>query len=190
MRASLKAQFKFLLRVIMRYEFAHELSDGWSFEETKVINDLVTFINNPIMGDPVEEIGQYLSKVTGVKYLLIGRFIGENKNRVQTICFINKGQKLANITYNLKNTPCAHVYQQHACYYPFGVQEEFPEDTDLVVMGVHSYLGSVLRDFAGESMGLVVLLNETTIENPGLIDHLLSIVSPTLERELVAGMAA
>lgn len=174
----------------MRYEFEHKLTDEWSFEELQVINDLVSFINNPIMGDAVTEIGRYLSKITGVKYLLIGRFVGEDKNRVQTVCFFNKDQKLANITYHLKDTPCAHVYQGHACYYPYGVREEFPEDTDLVVMGVDSYLGSVLRDYSGESMGLIVLLNDTTIENPGLLDHLLTLVSPTLERELVAGLAA
>ena len=174
----------------MRYEFAHKINGGWSFEESQVINDLVTFMSKPFAGDPVTEIGRYLSKVTGVKYLLIGRFSGEGKNKVKTICFFNKDQKLANITYNLENTPCYSVYQQHVCYYPYGVQEEFPEDADLVIMGVHSYLGTALRDYAGEAIGLVVLLNDTTIENPGLIDHLLSIVTPTLEEQFAAGLAA
>jgi len=70
------------------------------------------------------------------------------------------------------------------------VQEEFPEDADLVIMGVHSYLGAALRDYAGEAIGLIVLLNDTTIENPGLIDYLFSLVSPTLEKQLAAGLAA
>src|SRR5688572_2821747 len=174
----------------MRYEFAHKFSNDWSAEDLKLIHDTQAFIASPIPGDPVTEIGRYLSKVTGVKYLLIGMFSGEEKNKVKTICFFNKDQKLANITYNLRNTPCHRVYQEHVCYYPYGVQEEFPEDADLVIMGVHSYLGTALRDYAGESIGLVVLLNDTTIENPGLIDHLLSIVTPALEEQFTAGLAA
>lgn len=175
---------------IMRYEFAHKRTGDWSSEEQEVINDTVTFISNPIVGDPVTEIGRYLSKVTGVKYLLIGRFTGPEKDKVKTLCFFNKDQQLNNMTYNLKNTPCYHVYQQHVCYYPYGVQEEFPEDADLVIMGVHSYLGAALRDYTGEAVGLVVLLHDTTIENPGLIDHLLSLVTPTLEEKFSAGLAA
>lgn len=168
----------------MRYEFAHKLSNDWSFEESKVISDTITFISNLSGDDPITQIGRYISEVTGVKYLLIGRFVPPENDRVQTICFFNKGQQLDNIIYNLKNTPCYHVFQQHVCYYPYGVQEEFPEDADLVILGVNSYMGAALRDYAGESIGLVVLLHDTTIENPGLIDHLLSLVAPTLEKQL------
>ena len=187
---SLKELVGFNFELAMRYEFAHKLSNDWSFEESKVINDTFTFIRERIVGDPVTEIGRYLSKVTGVKYLLIGRFVQPENEKVQTICFFGQGQQLANITYDLKNTPCYTVFQQNVCYYPYGVQEEFPEDSDLVIMGVNSYMGAVLRDYSGASIGLVVLLHDETIENPGLIDHLLSLVSPTLERELVAGLAA
>lgn len=168
----------------MKYEFAHKVSGDWSFEESKVISDAVTFINSPIAGDPIVEIGRYLAKVTGVKYLLIGRFIGEENEKVQTICFFNRGQLLNNITYDLKNTPCNGVFHQNACYYPYGVQEEFPEDADLVIMGVNSYMGTALQDYAGHTIGLIVLLHDQTIENPGLIDHLLTLVSPTLEKHL------
>ena len=178
------------MKFTMRYEFAHKHHNDWSFEELKVISDTVAFINNPLLGDPVTEIGRYLSKVTGVKYLLIGRFIPPENQRVKTVCFFNGNQLLANMTYDLKNTPCYTTFQQNVCYYPYGVQEEFPEDTDLVVMGVNSYLGAALRDYTGKSIGLVVLLHDTTIENPGLIDHLLSIVSPALEKSLAEKLAA
>jgi hypothetical protein len=170
----------------MRYEFAQTRSGDWSFEEQKVIDDTVTFINNLIADDPVTEIGRYIAKVTEVKYLLIGRFVPPENEKVQTLCFFNQDQQLDNFTYNLKNTPCYGVYLQKVCYYPFGVQQEFPHDADLVILGVNSYLGATLRDYAGKSIGLVVLLHDKTIENPGLIDHLLSIVSPTLEKSLAA----
>ncbi|MFC5271121.1 hypothetical protein [Adhaeribacter terreus] len=174
----------------MRYEFAHKITGDWSFEEQKVISDTISFISNPIAGDPVTEIGRYLSKVTGVKYLLIGKFVSPENEKVETICFFSQGQQLANITYNLKNTPCYHVFQQHVCYYPYGVQEEFPEDADLVIMGVNSYMGAALKNYTGESIGLIVLLNDSTIENPSMLEYLLTLVSPTLERELVAGLSA
>jgi hypothetical protein len=180
----MEGQVYFYSEFTMRYEFAHKHTGDWSAEESKVISDTVTFISSPITGDPITEIGRYLAKVTGVKYLLIGRFVSPENDKVQTICFFNQDQQLANITYNLKNTPCYHVYQQHVCYYPYGVQEEFPEDADLIIMGVNSYMGAALRDYTGESIGLIVLLHDKTIENPGLIDYLLSLVSPILEKQL------
>ena len=168
----------------MKYVFPHKITDDWSFEESKVIADATTFINSPIAGNPVIEIGRYLSKVTGVKYLLIGRFVGEGNQKVETICFFNREQLLDNITYDLRNTPCNGVINQNVCYYPYGVQEEFPEDADLVIMGVNSYMGTALQDYAGNAIGLVVLLHDQTIENPGLIDHLLTLFSPKLEKHL------
>ncbi len=180
----------FFYKFTMRYEFAHKITGDWSFEELELIHNAQAFVGSPIIGDPVIEIGRFLAKTTGVKYVLIGRFIQPGNDRVQTICFFNKDQQLNNFSYSLKNTPCYGVYQQHVCYYPYGVQEEFPEDSDLVVMGVNSYLGSVLKDYSGNSIGLVVLLNDQTIENPGMIDYLLNIVSPALEKELAEKFAA
>ncbi|MBK0403210.1 hypothetical protein I5M27_09450 [Adhaeribacter sp. BT258] len=168
----------------MRYEFAQRENKDWSFEESKVIHDAFEFMANLPEGDPICTIGQYLSKVTGVKYLLIGRFVPPENDKVQTVCFLNGGQQLANMTYDLKNTPCYGVYQQQVCYYPFGVQEEFPEDFDLVVLGATSYMGAALKDYSGESIGLIVLMHDKTIENPALIDNLLSIVSPAIEKQL------
>jgi hypothetical protein len=51
-------------------------------------------------------------------------------------------------------------------------------------MGVISYMGTAINDFSGTPIGLVVLLHDKTIENAGLIEHLITIVSPTLEENL------
>jgi hypothetical protein len=174
----------------MRYEFEHKISGDWSSEEAKIISDAAALLAGPFLSDPVTEIGRFLSKVTGVKYVLIGRFTGETHDKVQTVCFFNKDQQLNNITYNLKDTPCHTVYQDHVCYYPYGVQEEFPEDVDLVVLGVHSYMGAALTDYAGHSVGLIVLLHDQTIEKPGLINHLFSMVTPMLEKQFEERFAA
>ena len=75
----------------MKEEFVHTRDNDWSPEEMKIIREVSSFIGSPIAGDPITEIGRYISKISGVKYLLIGRFIPPEKDKVQTLCFFNDG---------------------------------------------------------------------------------------------------
>ena len=173
----------------MRYEFVHKLNNDWSFEELAVIEQTYTFVNEPIAGDPIVAIGKYLATLVPVKFLIIGRTNPPEADTINTVCFLNYGKQLPNLTYSLKDTPCQDVYDYGVCYYPIGVKEEFPNDKDLVEMNINSYMGTALINKTGETIGLIVLLHDKTIENPGFIEHLLTIVSPVMEK-YVANLVA
>ena len=168
----------------MKYNFVYKRNNDWSFEEEKIIEQTIALVSNPIAGDPFLAVGRHLADITKVKFLIIGRNVPSEADKVQTVCFLNYGRPLANITYLLNGTPCQHVFDYDICYYPVGVKEEFPEDKDLVDMNINSYMGTPLSDNAGNKIGLLVLLHDKTIQNPGFIEHLITIVSPVIEQQL------
>lgn len=170
----------------MKYEFVHRRISDWSFEESEIIEKTLGFVKNPGSDDLFAAVGAYLINIIKVKYLLICRVNLPDAETVSTVCFFNYGQQLPGITYKLKGTPCHQVLKHEVCYYPFGVQEAFPEDIALVEMGVKSYMGAPLLDNEGKATGLVALLHDSIVQNPGFIEHILTIVSPVLEQELSA----
>lgn len=173
----------------MKYEFAHKRLNDWSFEETEIIGKTLAFVKDLKEGDIFAHVGAYLAEIIKVKYLAICRVNFLEAETASSVCFLNYGQQLPGITYELKGTPCHQVLKHEVCYYPFGVQEAFPEDIALVEMGVKSYMGAPLLDNEGKATGLVVLLHDSTIQNPGFIEFILTIVSPVLEQQLMQARA-
>jgi hypothetical protein len=170
----------------MRYEFVYKRLNDWSFEESSIIEKTIEFVNNPIEGDPVFVIGKYLASLVKVKFLIIGSIDPLTQEKVDTVCFLKYGEQLPNISYDLKGTPCHSTFIHDVCYYPCGVRAEFPNDADLVEMNIDSYMGTSIIDKNGEKIGLIVLLDEVTIQNPGFLDYILTIVSPVLEQHFLA----
>ena len=168
----------------MRYEFVHKRNSDWSFDELAIIEETIAFINEPIAGDPILAVGKYLASIISVKFLIIGQINRPVADSVNTICFLNYDQLLPNLTYALKDTPCQNVFEHGVCYYPIGLKEEFPKDEILEEMNINSYMGSALINKSSETIGLIVLLHDKTIPNPGFIEHLLTLVSPLVEVHL------
>lgn len=168
----------------MKYEMIFRRNSDWCLQEQKIIDQTIDFINNPGTGNRIVEIGRYLNRIAAVKYLLIGKMLQPEREKVRTLCFFHYQEQLPDITYALKHTPCYGVLTHHICYYPTGIQREFPLDPDLAKMGVDSYLGTALNDAAENPIGLIVLLNDKPLENAGLIEHLITMVSPALEEQL------
>src|SRR5688572_7388401 len=168
----------------MRYQFVHKRNNDWSFEELAVIEKTIAFVDEPTAGDPVMAVGKYLASIISVKFLIIGRTNLPEADKIDTVCFLNYGKPMPNLTYSLKGTPCQDAYDYGVCYYPVGVKEEFPNDKDLVEMNINSYMGTALINQASETIGLIALLHDKTISNPGFIEHLLTLVSPVVEMYL------
>ena len=170
----------------MRYEFVHKRNNDWSFEETAIIEKTTAFLNGPLAGDPVVAIGKCLADIVKVKYLIIGQIDPASAEKVNTVCFLEYGEQLPNFSYQLEGTPCQNSCLFDVCYYPVGVREEFLKHADLVKMNIDSYMGTSIIDKLGKRVGLIVLSDEVTIQNPGFLENILIIVLPVLEKHLVA----
>ena len=169
----------------MRYEFAHQLLPDWSVDEQALIDKTIDCVLHLPDHKVIERLAQHIFAITQVDYVTISKVINNEPAELGTLTFLKHGKALDNVTYFAAGTPCENVLSHSIFYYPAGVQEQFPEDIYLQHLHVNSYLGIPLNDSENNAIGLVALLHETTILNPGFIDHLLNIIAPTLEEYLL-----
>ena len=125
-----------------------------------------------------------LAAAIGCRFLFVGEAERAKTQRISSVALCVDGAIVPDFSYDLENTPCAHVFGQAACYHPSGVQVEFPRDILLQQMGVESYYGAPLFDAAGEPIGIVVALHDKPLQDEPWIRTLFSIFSGRAGAEL------
>jgi two-component system, cell cycle sensor histidine kinase and response regulator CckA len=120
----------------------------------------------------------------GADYAYIGELAGEEKNTVQTLAVAVDGSLEANFEYDLAGTPCEAVAGKGVCTYPSSVSSRFPEDALLRDMGVEGYAGVPLFNANGDSLGVMVALYRSPLDNTDLIASVLQIFSARVGSEL------
>ncbi len=125
-----------------------------------------------------------------VKYSLITECIEHGGNRVRSLAFWGDNKFGDIIEYDVKNTPCQKVIVEGCpIYYADKLQEHFPDDKDLVCMGVHSYLGTPIFDSSETVIGHVALLHETAIENVPHAQSILQLFATRASAEMARSKA-
>lgn len=116
--------------------------------------------------DFMRHLVKNLARSLGVAHAFVAEFAGAEE-RVRTIAFWSGGDWAPNVEYPLFGTPCERVIAGGFCLYTDDVQKLFPADSDLVALGVRSYLGVPLRGADGRTLGhLAALDNEPMQEDP------------------------
>ena len=131
-----------------------------------------------------DAVAQYLGESLDLDYVVIDR-IGENPDFAETVALYAKGSIRPNMRYSLKGTPCENVMGKRLCVYPKDAQQLFPEDTLLIEMGVDSYIGIPLWDFAGKPVGLIALMDSKPLADAKAATQLLQLVATRAAAELV-----
>src|SRR4030095_3546889 len=108
--------------------------------------------------DFMRHLVKNLAQSLGVAHAFVAEFAGA-EDRVRTVAFWSGGDSRANVEYRLSGTPCEKVIAGQFCLYKDGVQQLFPEDSDLVSLGVRSYLGVPLRGADGQTLGHLAALD-------------------------------
>lgn len=150
-------------------------------------------------GDIVLKVAQAVSTGTGTEFFdlltsnmvealgaksgLIGRLNVEELS-ISSLSYVLEGVVQENVTYSLYGTPCENVSEGKVCVFQRGVQELFPEDHFLVVLGIHAYAGIPLRDRDGTVAGIMVVLFEEPLEDPSLVQSTLQIFAARAAAEL------
>ena len=116
-------------------------------------------ISSVIGDDFFRALVRYLSRVLRARYALVGELTDDGRS-VQTIAVWAGDDFAENFVYELKDTPCENVIYKEPCYYAGDVQKLFPRDKLLVEMGVESYRGIPLRNSSGDTLGILVVMND------------------------------
>lgn len=148
-----------------------------------------TLIQNLVFGtaattgkDFFPALVSYISTKLNVPYATISEKVDETTLR--TLAYWANGVLQPNFTYGCQKTPCEAVLHLGELYCPSGVQAAFPEDADLVRMGVDSYLGTALYDSEGEVIGDLCVLGTGPLPELQQAQFLLRIFAARAAAEL------
>ena len=105
-----------------------------------------------------------LTSALGVRYAFVAECLDQPTTKVRTLAFWMGDHLGDNVEYEVEGTPCKETCDGETPFYPRNIQTLFPEDRDLVTLGVESYCGLPLRDASGQVIGHLAILdvNELT----------------------------
>ncbi len=97
---------------------------------------------------------EHMARAIGTRHAFVAEFMPPK--RIRTLSFWSGGELAPNIEFELTGTPCEEVIDGKACFYPFGVEDRYP-DTQ---RGIQSYLGAPLLSQDGRILGHLCVYDE------------------------------
>ena len=128
------------------------------------------------------ELARCLGETLGVRYAFVGKLLAGGE--VGTVAVWAEGDSSRSFQYSLDGTPCENVLGQGTCFYPRHVQTAFPKDHLLAEIGAESYMGTPLRDAAGETNGLLVVMDDRPMADVPLFRRVLEVFAARAGAEL------
>ncbi|QPK64899.1 PAS domain S-box protein [Methylomonas sp. LL1] len=125
----------------------------------------------------------FIGQILAIDYVLIGKLTAD-PDYAETLVIYYRGEILANMRFPLAGTPCDNVMEGRLCCYPEKVQQQFPQDTLLNDFRVESYAGLPLRDSAGNTMGLVSVMDGKPMTGSQQVVSILQLVAIRVAAEL------
>ena len=109
---------------------------------------------------------KHLALALNVQYALIAEVIEDGDQEIgKTLAFWDGSDFGENFQYNLVGTPCYNIVHTHAiCRHSHSVQEEFPDDDDLVTLNAESYVGIPVLNPSGKFLGYISVINTEPME--------------------------
>ena len=89
-----------------------------------------------------------------------------------------------NVSYALKDTPCADVVGQTVCCFPASVCAVFPRDQVLQDLRAESYIGTTLFSHTGQPIGLIAVIGRLPLQNRPFAESILKLVGIRAAGEL------
>ncbi|MGP0076085.1 MAG: sigma 54-interacting transcriptional regulator [Bryobacteraceae bacterium] len=157
-----------------------------SIEADRNLEHLVFEIANGVSGETGEaffrSLVQRLASALGADWVLVGALQPDGE-RIATLAVHGPDGEAA-AQFHLAGTPCADAVQREVCSYQSGVHQLFPQDELLVAMRAEGYVGSLLVDSAGRTLGLICAITQRPLENPRLAEALIRIFAVRAAAEL------
>jgi PAS domain S-box-containing protein len=102
---------------------------------------------------------QYLAKSLDVSYAFIARSIDDSHHKAEMISLWTGTEFIPPYEMDLIDTPCLVTYQQNWGIFPQDLQVHFPTATALATLGGESYLSLTIRDFEGNILGNIGIID-------------------------------
>jgi len=123
-----------------------------------------------------------LQQITKSDYTYIAEY--KNNSEVQTVSFFCNGQKIDNVNYLIKETPCEQVFNNQSQIYKEHVSQIFPNDKLLSNLDIEAYAGTPILDDGGNAIGIIVSLFGNPIKNAAFIRSIFEVCSTSIGSEM------
>ena len=123
----------------------------------------------------------HIAKALNVSYAVVTELEGD---RLHTLAIWTTDTLQTNFLYDFAKSPCQRTLQDGMFFCDRSLQQQFPEDSELVGMGVDSYLGLVLRDSHERAIGTLCILDKQPIQDPLWAENLLRVFASRAAAEL------
>ncbi|MEN9865028.1 MAG: hypothetical protein RL748_618, partial [Pseudomonadota bacterium] len=125
-----------------------------------------------------------LSQALHVRYAMVAQVRGPSYRVADILAMTDHGKPLPEFSYDLENTPCAMVLEQHRCIFPACVQQLFPKDAALAMLGVQSYAGVILHNPEGLPLGILIVMHEKPFADIDRIGEMMAAFSGRAATEI------
>ncbi|RXF01867.1 EAL domain-containing protein [Pseudoalteromonas sp. PS5] len=99
-----------------------------------------------------------LHQLFDADHCFVGKFIDDD-TRVKTLMYLQKGEEVDNIIYDLEGTPCSDAKaSSDVCNVTCGLQQLYEQDDILRVLCIEGYLGVTLRALDHKPIGILVCM--------------------------------
>lgn len=134
-----------------------------------------------------EAVCDLLVEETGMEIAMVTRFVrfdGANPTHATATACVGVPEYQPGGEYELAGTPCEHV--QEFCFgcVPRQLPELYPRDTVLVDLGVESYAGAALTGIRGSTLGTVLTMSRSPLEQPESVLRVLVVIGQRLAIEI------
>ncbi|NEQ75511.1 MAG: PAS domain S-box protein [Okeania sp. SIO2C9] len=126
-------------------------------------------------------LARHIAEALNVSYVIVTERVDD---MLHALAFWANGSLQPSFSYHPAKTPCERTLRDGKYYCKYFVQQEFPEDLDLVEMAAESYLGIALRDSNGKAIGDLCLLNQQPISDPERAEQILRVFASRASAEL------
>ena len=133
--------------------------------------------------DSLRKITENISSWIGADCVMIGE-IQPGMENVRVLSMYLDGRYIPDYSYSLKGTPCENVAEKQFCIYTDNVVQLFPDSRDLVELHIRGYMGTPLRNSAGQVIGVLCTLFRNPIQPLPIMQEIISIIAVKAAAEI------
>jgi PAS domain S-box-containing protein len=140
---------------------------------------------SPVVGEELlEGLTLHLASVLGMNYLFVSENVPGQDGQAKMIAFRGPEGMLRPCQYPLAGSPSAEVFAGRTLVYEDGVTQDFPDDEQLLLLGIRGYIGVPLRASDGEVLGMMGALSAAPLEDVGFVKRVFLIFAARASAEL------
>ena len=133
--------------------------------------------------DALRQIAENISSWLSTDCVMIGE-IQPDHQTVKVLFMLLDGKEVSGFKYTLTGTPCENVAEKGFCLYEDNVKQLFPASRDLFELNIRGYLGTPLRNSAGQVFGILCALSRAPLRPTPSMQEIMEIIAVKAAAEM------